>query len=169
MDCVTAKPYRRRVAGREYDQQKAIHDNVRVMGPHLQFLQDDSRLAGSSLTPKHWDSTGINPTASLNFFSCFELPLSLPSCLYRSRSRRLTVLLNGCCGQKKGRGLKADRFVLTTRRFKDQWDRMLNSLRASRSGKVQQTSAFTMRAIRLVIAPLHPSDQHQFQLLGPMP
>jgi hypothetical protein len=60
MDCVTAKPYRRRVAGREYDQQKAIHDNVRVMEPHLQFLQDGSRVAGSSLTPKHWDSTGIN-------------------------------------------------------------------------------------------------------------
>jgi hypothetical protein len=111
----------------------------------------------------------IIPTASLNFFSCFELHLSLPSCPYRSRSRRLTVLLNGCSGQKKGRGLKADRFVLTTRGFKDQWDRMLNSLRASRSGKVQQTLAFTMRAIRLVIALLHPSDQRQFQLLGPMP
>src|SRR5688500_7555265 len=37
---------------------------------------------------------GNNPTASLNFFSCFELHLPLPSCLYRSRSKRLTVLLN---------------------------------------------------------------------------
>ena len=59
--------------------------------------------------------------------------------------------------------------MLTTRGVKDQLDRMLNSLRASRSGQVLQTSVFTMRAICLVIAPLYPIDQRQFQFLGPMP
>lgn len=46
---------------------------------------------------------------------------------------------------------------------------LTSGLTIRESGKVQQTSAFTMRAIRLVIALLHPSDQRQFQLLGPMP
>jgi hypothetical protein len=70
---------------------------------------------------------------------------------------------------KEGQGSQSRPIHVDNPGFKDQWDRMRNSFLDSGSGKVQQTSAFTMRAIRLVIAPLHPIDQRQFQLLGPMP
>jgi hypothetical protein len=67
-------------------------------------------------------------------------------------------------------GLRSDRLVLTTRYFKDQMALMLTSFPASHAINIQQTSApFTMRAIGLMIAFLHPSDQRHFQLARPVP